>query len=108
MLAALDDSLCKVEVGIGRGRQDDDVDFGILEYGVDRGIMLGLWVIFRRGVAFGRLALNDGVQFQLFCCRHEGNMEDFCRQSAVMSVPRQQLSPCFSPEERGGLTHIRL
>lgn len=82
VLAGLEGLLRQVEVVVGRRGDDDDVDVGVGNQVVGRGVVLEIGIVGRRGVAGLGRALDDGVQLEAGRCDDEGDVEDFGREAA--------------------------
>lgn len=77
VFAGLECALRQVEVVVGRGGDDDDVDFGIGDEGEGVGVVLEGWIVGGGGVVWLGRALDDGVQGEGGRCDDEGDVEDF-------------------------------
>lgn len=77
VLAGLEGALGQVEVVVGRGGDDDDVDFGVGDEGEGVCVVLEGWVVGGGRVGWLGGALDDGVEGEGGGCGDEGDVEDF-------------------------------
>jgi hypothetical protein len=71
----------RVLTGVGRGAEDDDVEGGVGEHGLDGGVVLDVGVVERGRVGRGGRALEDGVQVERGGQGDERDVEDFGREA---------------------------
>lgn len=77
VLAGLEGLLGEVEVVVGRGGDDNDIDVGVGDEVVGGSVVLEVGVVGGGGVVGLWGALNDGVQLKAGGCGDEGDVEDF-------------------------------
>ncbi|TKW51054.1 hypothetical protein CTA1_9473 [Colletotrichum tanaceti] len=86
VLAGLERLLGEAEVGVGRREDVDDVDLGVLEHGLQRGVVLQRRVVVGRRRRGRGLALDDAVQLELGGEVDEGDVEDLGGQSVLGDI----------------------
>lgn len=77
MLAGLEGLLGEVEVVVGRGGDDNDIDVRVGDEVVGGSVVLEVGVVGGGGVVGLGGALDDGVQLEAGGCGDEGDVEDF-------------------------------
>lgn len=77
MLAGFEGLLGQVEVVVGRGGDDNDIDVGVGDEVVGGSVVLEVGVVGGGGVVGLGGALDDGVQLEAGGCGDEGDVEDF-------------------------------
>lgn len=91
VLAGLKRALGQVEVVVGRGGDDDDVNFGVGDEGERVCVVLEGRVVGRGGVVCLGGALDDGVQGEGGGCDDEGDVEDFGGETGRRDVVLAEL-----------------
>ena len=86
MLASFESSLRKFKVGVGRCRNNDNIDFRVSDEGLDIGIVFESWEVLRGRASILRCPLDNRVEYQLGSGGDEGDMEDFSGQAAYILV----------------------
>lgn len=86
VLAGLEGALGQVEVVVGRGGDDNDVDVWVGDEGGRVCVVLESWVVGGRGVVGLGGALDDGVEVEGGGCGDEGDVEDFGGEAGRESV----------------------
>lgn len=77
MLASFEGCLDELEMGVGRGGDDDDVQVRVGEERVNLGVVLDIGMVVRGRVALPRTSLDDAVKLELGRGGYKGDVEDF-------------------------------